>query len=262
MAAMIFTDTSKNFQRAWRIFAFSFFGFFKRRKGGRNQLKDARSGFSLIELLVAATIMVFLAAMGAVSYKKYKKQGAESWVKGEFATLSSFLGAAHLHDGGYHQFLYQLGYRPKRKQYGTVWLPSKSTGDKACCDDYPDNKGAGGCTGGYLYYQCDNSDKGKAISNLGACPKTECPRAKNVGEGTNLTLPASYKTAPLGGGTVKTADKSKCNVKELDTASNSWCDCDQYTLVGKTTHKSYLTLTHKGIACYKENAAGELKVVE
>ena len=217
-------------------------------------------GFSLIELLVAATIMTFLAAIGAVSYKKYKKQATESWLKGELSAISSFLDAAHLHDGGYHQFLYQLGYRPKGKQYGTVWLTSKSTGDKACCDEYPDNKGVSTCTGEYLYYQCDDSAKGKAISNLGACGKDDCPRAGNVGEGTNKTFPAALKTNPITAGAVERPE-GNCQAQELHTASNSWCDCDRYTLVGLSPDKNkpYFTLNHKRIVCFAISISDKLK---
>lgn len=206
-----------------------------------------RKGFSLTELLTAATILVTLASVSIISYKKYKKKGAETWVKAELATISQVLKSAFLTDGAYHQFIYQAGYNPRGTQYGVVSLPSKTTGNKACCNTYPDI-GTSPCAGGFLHYNCGNTATQKARSNKEICDlSTDCD--------IDSSLTVSH-TSPLGtGGTTDT----NCNAKVLDMASNSWCDCTQFTLVGRTKYDSYYSLNQSDILCFKEKEADKLE---
>lgn len=210
-----------------------------------------KKGFSLTELLTAATILLTLSSVSIISYKKYKKKGSEAWVKTELATISRILKSAFLADGGYHQFIYQAGYKPQGTQQGVVSLPSKTTGNKACCTMYP-NIGISPCTGGFLYYNCGNTAAEKARSNKEICDvlSSECE--------IDSSLTVNH-TSPLGTGKAIPTPDAKCNAKVLHKASNSWCDCNQFTLVGRTRYDSYYSLNQSDILCFKEEVTDKLE---
>lgn len=212
-----------------------------------------KKGFSLTELLTAATILLTLSSVSIISYKKYKKKGSETWVKTELATVSRILKSAFLIDGGYHQFIYQAGYRPQGAQQGVVSLPSQITGNKACCDMYKDI-GTSPCPGGFLHYNCGSTALAKALSNKEICDvlSSDCE--------IDSSLKVDHKK-PLG--TVKTgtipAPDTKCDAKVLHAASMSWCDCDDFTLVGRTKYDSYYSLNQSDILCFKEEVTDKLE---
>ena len=208
-----------------------------------------KKGFSFVELLTTVAILSILSLISVVSYKRYKKNAKETWVKVELGKVAQHMKSARFLDNGYHQFLYMVGYRPKGRQEGFVALPSQTTGGKACCDNYPDI-GSSPCVGGFMYYNCQNLAPHNKSSNLEIC--TSSPNCTN-----NPSLSVNH-TNPLGGGTAK----ADCNAQELDSNSNSWCDCDNFTLVGVTSVDSFFTLNNRDFLCYKKQASGTLEVVK
>lgn len=213
-----------------------------------------KKGFSLTELLTTATILLTLSSVSIISYKKYKKKGSETWVKTELATMSRILKSAFLMDGGYHQFIYQAGYRPQGTQQGAVSLPSQTTGTKACCDMYPDI-GVSPCTGGFLHYNCGNTAAEKALSNKEICDALP----ENCEIDSSLTVDHKKPLGNAKGGGNIPAPDSNCKAKVLHTASKSWCDCDEFTLVGRTKYDSYYSLNQSDILCFKEEVTDKLE---
>ena len=209
-----------------------------------------KKGFSLVELLTVLVIMSILSSISVVGYKRYKRNTRASWIKVELGKVAQNLKSARLTDNGYHQFLYVVGYRPKGEQEGVVSLPSKTTANKACCSNYAD-LGSSPC-GGFIYYNCKNSAPYNKSSNLEICDS-------NPNCSYDSTLLSVDHGNPIGTG--GTADVG-CNAKELDSNSNSWCDCNSFTLAGKTLDNSFFTLTERDILCYKKEATGHLEEID
>ena len=206
---------------------------------------QSKKGFSFVELLTTVAILSILTLISVVSYKKYKKNSQETWVKVELGKVAQQIRSARFMDNGYHQFLYMAGYRPKGRQEGFVAIPSQTTGNRACCDNYP-NVGTSPCVGGFMYYNCKNLAPHNKSSNLEICDSS--------GDCTYDSSISKNHTNPLGGGTAH----ADCNAQELDSKSNSWCDCDNFTLVGVTSVGSFFTLNNKDFLCYKKQASGNL----
>lgn len=109
----------------------------------QSQRLKGESGFSLIELITVAALLLILSSTAIVSYLGYKNSSYDTWVKSELSRISGFLHMARAADGGFHQYLYAIGYRPALPIRGNAGFPagySNPSSFSICCADYPDRK--------------------------------------------------------------------------------------------------------------------------
>ena len=98
--------------------------------------RKTTKGFSLTEVLTVTTIITVLAGIAVPSYIRYKKRSYETWVVTELSTISRFLHLARGVDGGFHQYLGPLGYRPQGKTFGNAGFKSNYHTSNPCCGLY------------------------------------------------------------------------------------------------------------------------------
>ncbi|MDE0092534.1 MAG: type II secretion system protein, partial [Oligoflexia bacterium] len=87
--------------------------------------------FSLIELLVTLVIIGVLSLFGIKLYTEQKKNNIIRMTQAEMTEVLKYAKMAKITDGGYHQFLYQMGYTPKGKIFSAVGTRASNTAP--CC---------------------------------------------------------------------------------------------------------------------------------
>lgn len=209
-------------------------------------MKGKKKGFSLMELLTVIVIMLTLSGTAVISYKTHKKKSEGTWVKSELANIAQIMEASFMSDGGYHQFIYQAGYRPIGDQLGIVGASGKNkTGDKACCtsNDYDDlTASPTACSGGHMHYNCKITAPHNAATNIAICNSSSYDKCENS---------SSWKAANL---RVETTSGHDCEATKV--SKKAWCNCDEFTLAGKTRGTDYFTLNNRGVLCYREGTSG------
>ena len=192
--------------------------------------KFMNKGFSLIELLVTATIIGSLSLIGIKSYKERKEIIYISWAKAEMTDISQVMRTAKSYDGYFHQFIYTMGYQPKGKVYASVGTDASAT--TICCNKYP-APGASPCRknnrGGFTYYNCENVDPHTATDNIEICDS----KAYSNSCDKESVLKA-----------LKTSDFSTCTPNPT-----AWCDCSHFTIGAKTYSDKILSINQLGTLC-------------
>ncbi len=185
-----------------------------------------KKGYSLIELLVGVVVLVLLTAIATTTFSKIKKSTYETWAKSELGQISGFMKTAYGADGFYHQYIYQMGYRPKGKIMASVGIPSVSSVEP-CCNDLPPLGSL--CEGGFLFYNCKSSIPHNLADNVSICNHLGSPHCSL--DGALNALGAN----PFSNLTVD----SSCKAQILATnTSKAWCNCKRYTLAAITSYGS------------------------
>ena len=70
-------------------------------------------GFSFIELIIIIAIISVLALISMKYFGDQKERAYKTTAQKDMVDLMSLLRVAQKNDGYYHQFIYQMGYRPK-----------------------------------------------------------------------------------------------------------------------------------------------------
>jgi len=208
-----------------------------------------KSAYSLIELLVGLSILILITSIASVRYKNYQKTSYETWSKAELAYINGLMKTAYGADGFYHQYIYQMGYRPQENILATVGIPADTHSFLPCCYRLPALGTS--CREGYLFYKCKSSEPHNLTDNVAICNHLGVSRCKIQGHLTNLgTDPLSNLTP-----------SATCPTHFVShDASQAWCNCSKYTLVAKTsygstspspsvTDQSYFTLNELGTLC-------------
>ena len=242
--------------------------------------------YSLIELLVTISILGLLIGIAVPSYLKYKGNSYRAWTISEMSHVVGLAKAAKEEDGWYHQYLYQLGYRPT----GIVYAVVGSGADKStnCCTNYP-------TTGTDPCRKKDNATEFRigsqsrcppgmqnsaGVFSRGLCVSAIC--TCSTGErNTRYNYYSCANTAP--GNAVNniqicenygSSSDSGCNLSKLSstykgasynlsgvtaqkhstgnscTSETNWCDCDNFYIASASNlFDEKLSLNHSGQLC-------------
>jgi len=95
-----------------------------------------KKGFSFLELLVVVAIIPILALIGLKYFGDQRKQSYQNATKNSMTELMSLMHMARENDGHYHQFIYQMGYKPKGSLIANLGVKASNS---APCDSskYP-----------------------------------------------------------------------------------------------------------------------------
>ena len=95
-------------------------------------------GYSLLEVLVTVGILGVLASVAIPTYQRYKEAPIKLAMKTEASELSKFLNYAHSVDGGYHQKIFTMGYRPNKNLIADTGF-EYARGAAPSCSIFPPN---------------------------------------------------------------------------------------------------------------------------
>ena len=189
----------------------------------------SKKGYSLIELLVTISILLVLFTVAIIYYNGYLKGVETTFAKSEMTNILKFAKTAWSTDGDYHQFIYTMGYvPPKGKQFATVG--TDAIRNTVCCNKYQN------CIGkGFLHYDCNLTNQ--LINNIDICTHTgKCTFPGLQPLTTNDFRPPPPVTNP--------------DFKVIQNQSD-WCDCNSFTVGGKTLDGIILTLKTDGTLATK-----------
>jgi general secretion pathway protein G len=86
-----------------------------------NYARSARSGFSLIEIMIAVAIMAILAAVAVPTFLNYLEQSKESSTKSNLAVINGGIKSYYLQIGQYPSKLNDLVEKPKDEDAAAKW---------------------------------------------------------------------------------------------------------------------------------------------
>lgn len=94
-------------------------------------------GFSIIELLIVVAIIPILALISFKFIGDQQKKNYRTVAQSSMNELMSLMKVAQKNDGGYHQFIYQMGYRPKGILIANIGVKAGNTAPCGGSSDYP-----------------------------------------------------------------------------------------------------------------------------
>lgn len=86
-----------------------------------NYAPSARSGFSLIEIMIAVAIMVILAAVAVPTFLNYLESAKESSTKSSLTVINGAIKTYYLQIGKYPGKLNDLVEKPKDEEAAAKW---------------------------------------------------------------------------------------------------------------------------------------------
>jgi len=104
-----------------------------------------QKGFSFIELLVVLAILPVLTLMSVKLYNDQKKQAYRTSARSSMTDLMTLMKTAKENDGYYHQFIYQMGYRPKGVLMANLGLKTDNSAPCGSSNPLP-SLGASNCS--------------------------------------------------------------------------------------------------------------------
>ena len=203
-------------------------------------------GFSLLELLTTVSIIGILSAVAIPSYLKYKEAPVKAAMKSELSELTKFLNYTHSVDGGYHQKIYSIGYRPnKHLMTDAGFQYTRSV--QPCCNIFP-SSGAHGAYDPYLTLQEYVNTSSDVLSSS---------RAKHICSAGYCNITDKAATTRL------TATPFSTGNPDCITAFNSQnfdCDCDEFKIYSRafirgknpSGRKAALLANENGLFCYSD----------
>ena len=216
-------------------------------------------GFSLIELLVTIGILSLLVAIAIPNYLKYKEAPIKAAMKNELTELSKYLQYTVSVDGGYHQKIFTMGYRPSKSLMSKTGFTSISRENSAplCCDHFSTQDSSGDyssyftlTTGADMF---DRSNVESATQAHHICKDSDyCEITAKANTTSNASATYSFTTGP----TECTTDPSTgFSGKRIN------CDCNYFRIVSRTKIRSnteaQMFTSEKGLFCYSDTA-GEI----
>ena len=94
------------------------------------------SGFSLTEVLITVVFIGTLSIIAIPSYQKHRIAPVRMAMKQELSELLRFMEYAKAVDGGYHQKIFTMGYRPNKLLRASAGFNIGET-DDICCASFP-----------------------------------------------------------------------------------------------------------------------------
>ncbi|MCZ0931750.1 MAG: prepilin-type N-terminal cleavage/methylation domain-containing protein [Oligoflexia bacterium] len=233
--------------------------------------------FSLVELLVTFAIIAIVGLLGLKFYNEQKETSYMRVAQAEITEVLKYAQMAKQTDGGYHQFLFQMGYTPKGKITSIVGTGASNTAP--CCSGsggYP-NLGTSPCAktiGSAQSYQISGGQTCGAgfICNsgcqLGACPAggtCTCEGEKAVESYSYYNCKNDSLNKATNNVQICNASSSiKCDITDAPAAfpsftkcppsPSAWCNCDEFVVGAKANNffKQEITLNNRNQLCIKQ----------
>ena len=89
----------------------------------------------MIELLVVILILSVLSGIGMKVFQEQREKNRKTMAQQELTSLMSLIKTAQRTDGHFHQYIYQMGYRPKGTLIANIGI--KTSNSAPCCNKYP-----------------------------------------------------------------------------------------------------------------------------
>ena len=203
-------------------------------------------GFSLPELLTTVLIITIISAVAIPSYIKYKEAPVKAAMKSELSELTKFLNYTHSVDGGYHQKIYSIGYRPNKHLMTDAGF-QYTRNVQPCCNVFP-SSGANGAYDPYLTLQPNVNTSSNVLSST---------RAEHICSAGYCNTTDKVVTTTLTATSFSTGDS------DCITAFNSQnfeCDCDEFKIYSRafirgknpSGRKAALLANEDGLFCYSD----------
>ena len=225
-----------------------------------------RRAFSMVELLTVIAVIGALSLMAVPHYIEYKKRPYEAWVAKVLAEQSKFLKLAYSIDGGYHQYLTDMGWIPQGSQLGQVGFRLLGS-DPPCCNIYPDPNSASEAAFQHFTYIKRNPG-GAEKTAAGTRTRSACKKYPEVCVFDRVDQVAINTFNIVG---ITERPSAPCNNFIIKDA---YCSCDAFTLMGITNYddatskantikqgSGILVLDQKGQLCKADKKTnGQLKI--
>ena len=197
------------------------------------KLNQTTKGFSLIELMTGLVILATLSLVSIPTYKRFIKRPYHAWLKTEMGKQTRYLELIRSVDGGYHQYLYAMGYKIRGKLLGNVGFKT-GPNEKPCCNLYPDPTNSTTTSSDLSEYNYITLPKamvkwdGSTTTKGGLFTNAQSICAHS--QGCVLTTLVDIKNFTHHGLTNNT---NGCNYKTYaNNYLGAWCDCESYSLMG------------------------------
>ena len=109
-----------------------------------------KKAFSFIELITVISVISVLSVIGLRSFQEQGQKNRKTMAQQELTSLMSLIKTAQITDKHFHQYIYQMGYRPKGVLIANIGI--NASGSAPCCSEYP----ALGSTNCYPYASGNN----------------------------------------------------------------------------------------------------------
>ena len=184
-------------------------------------------GFSLTEILVTLTIVGTLALVAGSIYSKARDAPFKAGQKLELSELSKALHFARQVDGGYHQKIFTMGYRPSKFLLAGVGFRYLDT-DAICCTSqgFPQNaQEALTKSSEFFTLNKDIYDSSKAessVKNHQICDRSQLCTYKVQAQNMH------YFTGGVGFSSAAAIGDSECNIFKVRGTAH--CTCNTFVL--------------------------------